>query len=337
MSRLIRSSTMLLLLSVLKLQGIQAAVFGTIFSQPNNIQDFFVHIICFDTLSNHDCCAGASRALATLSLVQELECEKHVSLIPTQDHRTIHSLSFSSKQVNTTGWISPNEEILHNSSFSFLWDNEESNMILQNVPLKQVMAHLSTETRSDNSQTVALCIESSLSGSGMHREINYKVHSNRDLKALNVLIHLPADVFVNKEDAFAHGFNTQLIEILTTDTIDLEEPTFASPPHALVLRLGDTRQDASFSLKLHLRYPIPLVTGDFRRILLTPALSIFATVEGDEPVTVLADDSCAQLIQIWTASGHVDDSWFVLVATVGFALVGAAVMLSDLSKVTQWI
>lgn len=339
-NRLIRNLSLLLWMSELMIpQGIEAAILGTIYPQANDIQDIFVHILCVDTASDRDCCSGARRAFEDLSLALEDECEKEVSLVPMQDQgnqRTMHSLSIQPKHVNATGWINPKEEVLHSNSRSFLWDDKESNMVLQDWPLKQIITHQLGE-QSSSKQTVTVCIESSLSGSGMHREIHYKLHANRELKSLDVLIHLPADVFVNKEDAFAHNHYRQLIEIITTDAIDLEEPTFASPPHALVLRLGDTRQDASFSLKLHLRYPEPLVTGDFRRVVLPPALGIFATVEVDEEVAIIADNSCAHPIVIWTASGHVNDSWLVLVATVAFALGGAAVMLSDLSKVTVWI
>ena len=335
MNRVTRSFTILLSLVVLNVHTTEGGILGTIYSQPNNPGDFFVHILCLDVTSKHDCCVGARRAFENMSLAIEVECEEHGSLIPMQQ-RTIHSLAFSSKQVNNTGRKPPKEEILHSSSSSFLWDDKDSNMILQNKPLKDVMTHLSAETGS-NSQNPPVCIDSSLSGSGMHREMNYKVHAHRVLKSLDVLIHLPADVFVNKEDSFAHSVNTEMIEMLTTEVIDLEEPTFASPPHALVLRLGETRHYSSFSLKLHLRYPIPLESGDFRRIMLPPALAISATGEAGEEVTVLVDNSCAQPIEVWTACGHVNDSWLVLVATVGFALVGAAIMLSDLSKVIVWI
>ncbi len=317
-------------------QGMEAAISGTIYPQPNDLQDFLAHILCFDTVSTHDCCLGARRALGHLSLAMKEDCEKHISLVHTHDNRSIHSLSFQSIDFIAIGWMAPQEEVIWSSPFSFLWDDKESNMILHGLLLKEVMPHLPTLPHNTN-QTITACIEQSLSGSGMHREINYKLHTNRDLKSLDILVHLPADVFINREDAVVNKLHTQLIDIVTTKPIDLEEPTFVSLAHAVVLRLGDTRQDASFSLKLHLRYPQPLKTGDYRRIVLPSSLGVFATVGSDEQVAVVADNSCAQPIVIWTACGHADDSWWALVATVGFALAGAAVMLSDLSKVGAWI
>ncbi|GAX17537.1 hypothetical protein FisN_18Lu188 [Fistulifera solaris] len=317
-------------------QGMEAAIVGNIYPQPNDAQDFLAHILCFDIISNQDCCWGARRALGHLSLAMKEDCENHLSLVHTDDNRLLHSLSFSLKNVITAGWMTPKEEMIWSSPFSFLWDDKESNMMLHDLPLKEVMPQLPNSINHNN-QTVTVCIEQSLSGSGMHREINYKLHADRDLKSLDILVHLPADVFINREDAVAKTLHTQLIDIVTTDSIDLEEPTFVSPAHAVVLRFGDTRLDASFSLKLHLRYPQPLEDGDFRRIVLPPSLGVFATVGSDEPVAIVADSSCAQPIMIWTACGYAVDSLWVLVATMGFALAGAAVMLSDLSKVATWI
>jgi hypothetical protein len=317
-------------------QRMEAAIVGNIYRRPNDDQDFLVHILCFDIVSNRDCCLDARRALEHLSLPIKENCEEHISLVHTDGNRLIYSLSFPSKDFITAGWMTPKEEMTWSSAVSFLWDDKESSMTLQDLPLKEVMPQLPS-LFNHNNQTVTVCIEQSLSGSGMHREINYKLHADRDLKSLDILVHLPADVFINREDAVANNLHTQLVDIVTTTPIDLEEPTFVSPAHAVILQLGYTRKDASFSLKLHLRYPQPLETGDFRRIVLPPSLGGFATVVSDEQVSVVADNSCAQPIVIRSACGHADDSWWVLVATVGFALAGAAVMLSDLSKVAAWI
>lgn len=198
----------------------------------------------------------------------------------------------------------------------------------------------------DDNRAFRATMDSSLVGTGMHRSMNQKFHFVYPKPfdepyniSLDLLIHLPSDLFVNMEDAITCR-HIQNCQISWMGLIDQEEPTFASPSHAFLIHIQEHVESPSetftVTTKVHLRYAPPQEDSDFWPILIPPPVLLAATATNSRR-TIHALPSAANPLIIWTATGHVGDFAVVLSVTIIVSLVGTAFMIRDIARATKWI
>lgn len=187
-------------------------------------------------------------------------------------------------------------------------------------------------------------------------------------------LHILSDLFVNVEDLFRFETSGISAELVPTENviIDQEEPAFVSPPHGLLVHVtveqsavaaaaaiaAATTATFEFVTMLHVRYPLPFSaneTDSFRLVVLPPPRLLIATlVWGDrdpdadvmyENVHILfsppnsaphQQQDQRRLLSLWVAAGHQADYQFTLGITLLTAVVGAIIMLRDISRVASW-
>jgi hypothetical protein len=182
-----------------------------------------------------------------------------------------------------------------------------------------------------------------------------------------ILLHLPSDVFVNVQDAFEVpledklNLRTSLVTVKGA-LIDEEQPEFASPSHAVLLRVqadvplgenGLSRQKSlAFTTKIHLRYPSPTSGGDsFSRIVMLAPTIVSGTIRRSEATgSVLyqwkspTSDTKSMhrfappppLLVTWMSAGHCEDLPWVTVVTLLVAVLGSIVMWREISRIADW-
>jgi len=190
--------------------------------------------------------------------------------------------------------------------------------------------------------------------------------------AMIMALQIPPDLFVNVEDLFrfeTHGISAELVPMESV-IIDQEEPAFVSPPHLLLVVVTVDLSAAEiltaaapstfeFVTMLHVRYPLPFSTNEtaaFRLVVLPPPQLLTATLDWDdrdphslvmkmyEQVRILNSPSNSapqqqhnrRLLSLWVAAGHQADYEFTLGVTLLTAVVGAIIMLRDISRVARW-
>ena len=197
---------------------------------------------------------------------------------------------------------------------------------------------------------------------------------------LYMLVHLPADFFMDMEDTFKPGSivgeTPELIELVTlhnTTIIDIEEPAFASPSHAVLIRLTKMNLQAndeflSFAIKIHLRYPKPVEDHDdegaFRKVMLPAPMLVAGCMEWHQtsnrndtkqhPTTtttttvtnfqlspwsttkfIISGQQHTPMLVTWVAAGHARDLLPVLCITLVVAVTGAVIMMRDILRVAK--
>jgi hypothetical protein len=260
----------------------------------------------------------------------------------------------------------------------------------------------------DGTRVWRACIASSISDTGgMHRDLQVQIqmHSNRSgerfslsggntstntmshmnnsiamttATTLDIMVYLPADLFINVEDAIDKvSPSSTVVEILhvsstsaaATSILNQEEPTFVSPPHAVLFRvhstaaagLDDDRDDKlpllRWTIKVHTRYPTPLSSPhhSFARIVMPPPFLVSGNLVsrpvasdndadgsgaavGAHTYPITSHESCpAQaLLVLWVAAGRSDDYGMVVGTTLLVALLGTIVMMRDIVLVSKW-
>jgi len=98
--------------------------------------------------------------------------------------------------------------------------------------------------------------------------------------SLYMVIHLPADLFVNVEDIFRLDSEAVNVSLVPSPVIiDQEEPVFISPrPHALLVHIklrAETSMAFNIVTQLHVRYPLTFAEGTnagkmLRRMIVPP-------------------------------------------------------------------
>ena len=225
-----------------------------------------------------------------------------------------------------------------------------------------------------------LTSELSQSG-GMHRTMDHNLtialperSTDKDvqLKA-SFLLLVPTDFFMDAEDAFedylhlySSGATTLQYEFsLHSDrTIDIEQPSFSSPQHAVVIQLhwdGSIPPTAEelvmgFSTKIHLRYPSPVVDlSSLQHVpiqLMPPILLEGRLSDGTSQFALQPKLERSHLLQ-FLSSAKVEDTTsleflittvasapeedFVIVAalTVVFSVLGAAFLGYETSRIVH--
>jgi PIG-X / PBN1 len=217
-------------------------------------------------------------------------------------------------------------------------------------------------------------LHSTLSDSGgMHRLLHVVITSHIPPRAkssfeetgsweldLYSLLYLPSGVFVNVHDAFDHpndartNLRVQLITVKGA-TIDEEQPEFASPSHAVLVRIQATVDAAesrpmdakqhtmAFNIKLHLRYPPTISTaGDStsRLVVLSPYLvsgTLRRTTNVEETYRwTPPKEDFPRLHVAWVSAGKQSDAGVVMVVTLLVLLGGTLGMLGGISKIVAW-
>jgi hypothetical protein len=216
---------------------------------------------------------------------------------------------------------------------------------------------------------------------GMHRDFHHvlqlgniptecqRIHTETNESctfSVWILLYLPADVFINTEDAFSSNHPNIDFQIYTadhgTELIDQEEPAFASPWHVVLVHLRgplvvlDTRQMHSTATAmvviewdtfLHIRYPSPVVNRDFARMhVLAPQLVNGGFLQSTDTTTNTtrwkmmmapnSNDLDPAVLSTWAAVGREEDYPWIVGLTMVAATFGAAVMLRDISRVAVW-
>ena len=135
---------------------------------------------------------------------------------------------------------------------------------------------------------------------------------------------------------------------------DIEQPSFVSGQHLLVWEINrivtsDTTTTTitndmpspkiEFATKLHLRYPHPSSTLEEWIDLPSPLL--FAVLDNSEPLLLASNDddndwSLGVAEKVWVAAGKDEDHDWIMGMTISFCLIGVAIMLRDISRVSLW-
>jgi hypothetical protein len=172
---------------------------------------------------------------------------------------------------------------------------------------------------------------------GMHRalSINLNLVQVSGVGSISMLLVLTEDFFVDIEHLIETpckgDFQSCHVTIHSTEIIDMEEPAFVSPQHAVRLEVLwhtplSMEPSLSFALSIHARYPKPIRGGYVVAKLPAP---ILLGVEGNniQPLPPL-------LAHI--PAGLADDGTFVTLATAVCSVVGSVLLLRDLSRVSRW-
>jgi hypothetical protein len=214
---------------------------------------------------------------------------------------------------------------------------------------------------------------------GMHRDLHNTLHfyTERSLPvptntkyhgSLDMLLHLPSDLYINVEDCFhwkddpQNKFQIKAISAVKPSLIDQEEPAFVSPVHVLQIQIQFSvlfsptfafiseeqqqhdsvlhRGSLEFVTQLHARYPKPLSSQEghnFLLVLIPPPIMTSRNIHSQMVVLdwmPLRDEP--EWLQWWVAPGHQSDFPYVLGITVAVAVIGAMWMLRDLSLISVW-
>ena len=195
---------------------------------------------------------------------------------------------------------------------SLLWNNQEHEWI--------------EEEEEISSSTLSLHSTLSQSG-GMHRDWTQRiVSSDGDSSYYYVLLYLPADVFINPEDEIPN------IEFIDPPLIDQEEPAFASSSHAVLVKVSCSNT-CEFTIPLHIRYPKPSSNDKRYRTLHIPSPRLFAATDGS---VVVVRGSSSSSLSFQVATPPASDCNGVVIISVLAYLVGAIIMLRDMSKIAMW-
>ena len=191
-----------------------------------------------------------------------------------------------------------------------------------------------------------------------------------------MVLQIPSGLFVNVEDLFrmeTAGALLSVVELIgpMERMIDQEEPAFVSPSHGLLVQITLEIPPtaivvvAEFVTLLHVRYPLPIPRDDpnassFRLVVVPPPRLLDGRVlhhhhddendssdRPDESVRITlsrqgrdspceTEDSRPRLLSLWVAAGREEDYMFTLGVTLLVALLGAMVMLRDISQLAQW-
>ena len=158
----------------------------------------------------------------------------------------------------------------------------------------------------------------------------------------------------------------------SVETIDIEQPSFSSPQHAVVLKLywkGSVPADTSqlklgFSTKIHLRYPSPVADSSNLHlpiILVPPVMmegnvTILQPVNGDastiysietklehphmlqhmlSSISTSSNSNNLEFLSTTVASAPEEDFVWVAGSTVLFSLLGAAFLAYETSRIAH--
>lgn len=330
---------------------------------------YYFHCYGGSDESIFECCDAMERSAIALKLksFESASCPRHLTLLPSRKtavdderllptHAWMHSLN---KTAAGGSWFFPPVEdrfLKQGDHRSFLWNDETrqirelTNTGEEGAPGGDRSLFLPYSKENQKEGAFSACVESSLSGSGMHQDLHHRVNlkfpevpKEAFELSLDLLVHLPADLFINIEDAvFIHQDNFH-VSLVTVHPIDQEEPTFVSPPHAFAIHIASKAPTTALSLdlttKLHFRYPPPQRNDNFWRIVVPPPLVTGGSV-GVVPTQTwtLASSHCAEEypVILWAAVGHPEDHPSFLIATQVVALLGAAVMMRDIARVAKW-
>ena len=182
-------------------------------------------------------------------------------------------------------------------------------------------------------------LTSTLSQSGgLHRKLHQHLSlpfSAASNTVAHVLLILPSEWFINIEDAVEyHDPHIANLEIWDAgQNIDQEEPSFASPAHAVVIAVtttaaatGNIHMSLEWDVLLHLRYPAPLQDGDYSLVTLPAPLSL-----GSSPRTFGAPRIDPPLTT-WIAVGHEHDFIPVILLTTLASMLGSLIMLQRVAR-----
>jgi len=250
---------------------------------------------------------------------------------------------------------------LSTPSDRFLWDDRENRRISKGHAFIQRFDWLLLDDEDINNKHSfdgSVRIQSVLSNAGgMHRDLRHQLTFDNQIKrdthtqpsaiSMIMMLHIPADLFVNVEDLFrveTDGLVVQLVPM--KEVVDQEEPVFVSPPHGLLVEVtvehSATLDLATFEFvtKLHVRYPLPFSNQEkgstFRLAILPPPLLLSATRnDTNAPIRIFGNNEQPPLL-LWVAAGHQDDYPLMLGITLLVALGGAILMLRDISRVAEW-
>jgi len=212
---------------------------------------------------------------------------------------------------------------------------------------------------------------------GMHRdlhsvlEIDLPVDDNSTIAAgdsynftTTMLLFLPANVFINTEDCLVTKQANVTLQLQTAagETIDQEEPAFATRPHLVLVHiqgqvattesLTTTRLVVPWTTLLHVRYPAPAAAStasyDFTAVTVPAPVFLQGTLQSHSTGmltttrTLVSDTNAPShywdpaLLTVWVATAKQDDYWCVTMLTLAAAVVGAGIMLRDIARVAVW-
>lgn len=255
----------------------------------------------------------------------------------------------------SVSWFPSILPIVHAESERFVWDNLARRYLIRDEysVIRKWQWFYDDINTSDNREvsSVRVYLESELSDrGGMHRDLMHRITVEElgEISSLSMImaLHIPADVFVNVDDLFRVEIHGVTVRLVTLDVvIDQEEPAFASIPHGLLVEVNiDTTAPRIFEFitKIHIRYPMPLASFEansaYRLVTIPPPflLSALHTSKHARTSIQIHGNSKQLPLQLWVAAGYQDDYQLALFITVVVAMVGAAVMLLDISRVSIW-
>jgi hypothetical protein len=149
------------------------------------------------------------------------------------------------------------------------WLSHDAEMARQKTSFLQRL-----DDKDDNTQEFfQATLESNLpEAGGMHRSMQHRIYLDLPMASTNavdschvsfwMLLLLPPDAFILTNDAFEVSSWKLAVHTASGRIISEEEPTFASPPHAVYIHLEGTVSNKSpvfleFDTKVHFRYPLP--------------------------------------------------------------------------------
>lgn len=336
-------------------------------------------LTCRRSRAATDCCSAMSRAAASLldqhpreqSMLESLttrqaslQCEQEGSLVVPKVIESSPSFIYQT--------VFPKGQSGINQPRTYLWDDAEKR--------GRWWGEEEEETSKDTDTTISAQFESVISQSGgMHRTMDHTLSMDASSTSLVTLqeleafflILVPKDMFMDAEDAFGeHRWKVQgllgdynhTLELRSDQVIDIEQPSFGSPQHAVVVRLhlqapknaASIALNISFSTKIHLRYPSPVghASSLYQPVVLIPPVLMGGTLkdETDTIVTIsptfskphllqflfsspTSTDGALEFLTTQVASAPEDDFAWVATLTVLFSVLGAAYLGYETSMI----
>lgn len=290
-----------------------------------------IHWTCFEVDSVEACCNGIQSA-SNRSDVPTCDLESCFSTLATVPPTLQNALGVPANGVGRYSLVTENQDLRRNAeSKQYLW----SNINTTSWELEEIENITSPLLLGLAEPTDAVSLVSELPASGgMHRLLQHQVTKPTTVQTIFVFVTVVEFFFIDLDDAY-EGYE-HLVRIHSSGVCDIEEPSFVSSQHLIILELStDGEMEVEFSSKLHIRYAPPSPKHTWQAMLPRPYL-VCKMSDGSLSFPADEKDSDGQPLHVWVAAGNDGDYDTVVWTTVMACFLGVAWMIMDISSVSKW-